>query len=138
MLPISSLLVGFRNIVLHHFSVGQSEKCLCEYFVVFGSFSNSSKVIVKGISNIIENSYSITIIMGERSRCTGSYSFKRDQGFDSFSCVFNVIPIYFKMFIIMSLFTFLHQSGKHFFVVFVFNVSFFFQYRVLHINELNK
>ena len=77
----------------------------------------------------------ITIITGEHSRCTRSYNLKRDQGFDSFPCVFNVVPICFKIFIRISLFTFLRQSGKHVSVVFVFNVSFLFQYRMLCINE---
>ena len=137
MLPISSLLVGFRNIELSHSSLIQSKKCLCEYFtlllVVSAIEANYSlKVLAIGIG------YSIIIITREQIRCTGSYIFKRDQGFDSFSCVFNVILICFKIFIIISLFTFLHQSGKHVSVVFVFIVSFLFQYRMLRINEFTN
>ena len=66
---------------------------------------------VKGICSIIGIGYSITIIKGEYGRDMGCYSFLRNKGFDSFPCVLNVIPISFKIFIIISLFTFL-RKGK--------------------------
>ena len=77
----------------------------------FCSLSYLGKVIMKGIHNIIGIGYSITIIKGECGRYTGCYTFFRNKGLDAFPC-FNIIPISFKIFIIISLFTFLHKSGE--------------------------
>ena len=44
MLAISSLSVGCRNIVLLVSFEKLSEKCLCEYFMLFCSFSYRGKV----------------------------------------------------------------------------------------------
>ena len=75
-----------------------------------GFFSNICKVILKGVGNTIETGYSITIIKREYSWYNRGYSFKRNQGFDSFSCVLNIISIFFKIFIIISPFTFPHKG----------------------------
>ena len=104
MLGISSLLVGCRNTALSH-SFLRCE-CLCGYFMLFLVVPAIEGV--KSVINIIGIGYSIIIIMGEHSWCTGSYSFERHWGFDSFPCVLNIIPICFQMFIIISPLTFLH------------------------------
>ena len=71
MLAISSLSVGWRNILL----LVSFEKCLCEYFMFFFlSFSYRGEVIIKGIHNI-GIGYDITIIKGEYGRYMGCYSF---------------------------------------------------------------
>ena len=77
-------------------------------YVAFGSFGYRSKVVAKGVRNSKKIGYSITIVMGEHSWCTGSYRFKRDWGFASFPCVLNVITVCSKIFAILRLFTFLH------------------------------
>ena len=129
MLTISSLLVGCRNTVLSHSSLRQSEKSLCEYFMLF---SVVLAIEAKDISNIKEIGYSINIIMEE-------HSFVKNQSlihFHVFLILFQfIILICFKIFIIISLFTFHHQSGQQVSVVLVFNVS---SLRVLCINELKK
>ena len=63
---------------------------------LFCSFSYRRKVIVKGVNNIIGIGYRITVIKREQSWYTGCYSFQRNKGFNSFPCVLNIIPIYFK------------------------------------------
>ena len=63
MLAISSLQVCCRNIALSYSFL----MFMWILYVVFGSFSYRSKVIIKGISNIIRTGYSITIIKGEHS-----------------------------------------------------------------------
>ena len=40
------------------------------------------------------------------------YSFEINKEFDSFPCVLNIIPVPLKIFIIMSLFTFLNKDGE--------------------------
>ena len=75
MLAISYLSVGCRNIVLLLQFERKSEKCLCEYFMLFCSFSYKDKAIFKGIHNIIGIGYSITLIKGGYGRYTGWYSF---------------------------------------------------------------
>ena len=60
MLAISFLSVGCRNIVLPLSFARQSEKCLCEYFML-SSYFQLRKVIIEGVSNIIEIGYGITI-----------------------------------------------------------------------------
>ena len=72
----------------------------------FCSFSYRGKIIIKGVSNIVGIGYSFAIIKGEYSWYVGCYSFQRNQGFNSFLFVLNIIPISFKIFIIISLFTF--------------------------------
>ena len=132
MLTISSLSVGCRNNVLILSLERQSEKCLCEYFMLFFcSFSYRGKVIIKGVSSIIGIGYSITIIKGHYSCYTGCYSFQRDKGFDSSPCVLNIIPTSFKLFIIIRLFTFLFKGGEQISIFFVVSVKFLFQCRVL-------
>ena len=54
------------------------------------------KIVLKGVSNIIGMSYRIAIIKGEYSWYIGGYSFWRNGGFNSFSCILNVIPIFFQ------------------------------------------
>ena len=80
--------------------------------MLFCSFSYRGKVIIKGISNIIRIGYGITIIKGQDSWYTGCYSFYRNKGFSSFPRVLNIIPISFKISVIVSLFTFLHKSDE--------------------------
>ena len=82
------------------------------FHAFFCSFSYGGKVIIKGVSNIIGIGYGITIIKGEYSWYTGCSSFYRNKGFNSFPCVLNIIPISFKIFIIISLFPFLHKGGE--------------------------
>ena len=122
MLVISFLSEGCRNIVL---------LLSFERF----SFSYRGKVIIKGVSNIISIGYSITIIKEQYSWYTGCYIFQRNKGFHSFSCVLNIVPISFKIFMIIRLFTFLHKSGEFISIFFVVSVKFFFQYRVLLITK---
>ena len=109
MLAISSLSVGCRNYVL----LVSFERCLYEYFMLIcRSFSYRGKVFIKGIRNIIEIACSITIIKGGYCRCMGCYSFWKNNGFDSFPCVLNIIPFSFNIFIIISLFTFLYNGRE--------------------------
>ena len=63
--------------------------------------------------------YSITIIKGDYKWYAGSNSFKRNKGFDSFLCVFDIIQICFKVFVTISLFIFLHKGGEKDSIVFV-------------------
>ena len=70
-LATSSLLVGSRNIVLSHSFLRR----LCEYFMLLLVVL---AIEVKGLSNVIGIGHSTTIIMGEHSWCTGSYSFDRN------------------------------------------------------------
>ena len=84
MLAISSLSVDCRNNVLLLWSEKYSEKCFCEYFMLFCSLSYRGKVIIKGFSNIIGIGYSITIIKRQYSWYTGYFSFLRNKGFDYF------------------------------------------------------
>ena len=74
MLAMSSLSVVCSNIVLLVSFERYSEKCLCEYFMLFCSLSYRGKVIMKSIHNI-EIGYSITIIKGAYPRYKGCYSF---------------------------------------------------------------
>ena len=65
MLVISSLSVGYRNLVLLVSFERQTEKCLSEYFMLFFcSFGYRGKVIIKVIWSIIGIGCSITIITG--------------------------------------------------------------------------
>ena len=108
MLTISSLSVGCRNIVLP-LLFERSEKCLCEYFVLFCGFSYRGKVIIK---DFCKNPLCTTVIKGGYTDTPGCYSFSRNKGFDFFSCSLNIIPIFFKIFIIISLFTFRYKGGE--------------------------
>ena len=85
MLTISSLVVGCRNTVLSHSSLRQSEKSLCEYFMLFLVVL---AIEAKDISNIKEIGYSINIIMEE-------HSFVKNQSLIHFHVFFNFIPIYY-------------------------------------------
>ena len=75
--------------------------------------------------------YSITIIKGHYSWFTGCYSFTRIKEFDSFPWDLNIIPISFKIFVIISLYSFLHKSGEQISIFFVVSVKFIFQHRYL-------
>ena len=74
MSAISSLSVGYRNIVLLVSFKRLSEKCLCEYFMLFFIVNYRGKVTIKNIRNIIGIGYSIPIIKGEYHRYMGCYS----------------------------------------------------------------
>ena len=140
MLVIFSLSEGWLQKYCITFSFArQSEKCLFVNFLCFfRSFSHRSEVIIEGVSNIIEIDYGVTIIQGGYNSYTGRHSFQRNKGFDSFPCVVNIIPICFKIFIIISLFTFLDKGGEKISILFVVSVKFPFQYKVFHINETYK
>ena len=87
---------------------------------------------------IIGVGYSITIIKGQYSLYTGCYSFQRNNRFDYFRSVLNIIPISFKIFIIINLFTFLHKGREQIYLFFVVSMKFLFWYSIFLINEICK
>ena len=75
----------------------------------FCSFSYRSKVIIKGASNIIGVGYGIT-----RESTVGKLDatvFRETRDLMAFYVLF-ITPISFKIFVIISLFTFLHKGGE--------------------------
>ena len=75
----------------------------------FCSFSYRSKVIIKGASNIIGVGYGIT-----RESTVGTLDatvFRETRDLMAFYVLF-ITPISFKIFVIISLFTFLHKGGE--------------------------
>ena len=68
------------------------EKLYVNILCFFHSFSYRGKLVIKVVSNIIGNGYSITIIKGEYIYYAGCYSFQRNKECD-FLFVLNIIPI---------------------------------------------
>ena len=125
MLAISSLSVRCRNIVLL-LSFENLENVYMNILCSSCSFSYKGQVIIKGVGNIIGIGYSIIIISREYSWHTGWYNLYRNKGFDSFQCVLNIIPILFKIFIIIRQLFFLHKGGEWISIFFVLSVRFLF------------
>ena len=78
----------------------------------FCSFSYRGKVIIKGVSNIIGIGYRVSPLSRDSTVGTLDATVFRNKRFDSFPCALNIIKISFKIFIIISLFTFLHKGGE--------------------------
>ena len=109
---------------------------MCIFYAFLCSFSYRGKVIIKGVSNIIGIGYSIIIIKGQYSWYIECYSFQINKGFDSFPCLLNIISISFKIFIIISLLTFLRKGREKISIFSVVSMKFLFWYRGLPINEI--
>ena len=84
------------------------------FYAFFRSFSYRDKVIIKGICNNIGTGYSMTIIKGEHGRYTGCYGlvFREIRDLIPFHVSLKIIQISLTIFIIISLFTFLHKGRK--------------------------
>ena len=109
--------------VSHFFFISGLQKCfttilICKitwklfiriFYALLRILCYRTTVIIKDVSNIKGIGYAITIIKGDFNN--GSNNFKRNKGFDCFSCALSIIPICFKIFIIISPFTSLHKRG---------------------------
>ena len=71
----TSLSVGCRNIMLLVSVERQSEKKLCEYFMLFVVSNGRGKTIIRDICNIIGVGCIITIIKEVQGRHNGCYNF---------------------------------------------------------------
>ena len=87
MLAISSLSVGSRNVVLLLLLERQSEKCLCEQFIL-SQFQPQKQSNLK-VFAISQGSYLQYHYLGRVWQVHRCYSFQRNKGFNSGSCVGN-------------------------------------------------